>query len=220
MKKYIIVLAIVLGLFVSAQSASASSMHMLTPSSAQEILVSQGYFTLESSHREMRMGIMKFQRENGLRETGTLNVHTRKALKKIQNMPNIVETAVATPILSTLVAAVKAGGLVDTLVWPGPFTVFAPTNDAFAKIPSATLAALLTPEKKPDLVKILTFHVVSGKALSTDLYDGQEITTVQGGKLKVKIMNGKVYINGAQVVLADVKTKNGVVHVIDSVLMP
>jgi uncharacterized surface protein with fasciclin (FAS1) repeats len=185
-----------------------------------EYFIAHGYYADGASMKERRMGIMKFQKENGLRETGSLNVHTRVAVKKSMKLPNIVETAVATPILSTLVAAVQAGGLVETLSTGGPFTVFAPTNDAFAKIPSATLSALLTPEKKNDLVNILTFHVVSGKAFSGDLTDGQEITTLQGGKLKVKITDGKVYINGAQVVLADVKTKNGVVHVIDTVLMP
>ena len=86
-------------------------------------------------------------------------------------MPNIAETAVSNPIFSTLVAALKAGGLVDTIASGGPFTVFAPTNDAFAKIPSSTLSSLLTPEKKSDLVNILTYHVVSGKALSGDLVD-------------------------------------------------
>jgi uncharacterized surface protein with fasciclin (FAS1) repeats len=188
--------------------------------SFHEYLISHGYVSTDASHKEKRMGIMKFQKEMGLRETGSLNVQTRKAIKNATALPNIVEAAIATPALSTLVVAVKAGGLVETLATGGPFTVFAPTNDAFAKIPAATLQALLTPEKKADLVNILTFHVVSGKAMSTDLYDGQEITTLQGGKLKVKIMNGKVYINGAQVVIADVKTKNGVVHVIDSVLLP
>lgn len=183
-------------------------------------LIAHGYYTDGASMKERRMGIMKFQKENNLRETGSLNIHTRVAIMKAMKLPNIVETAVATPILSTLVAAVQAGGLVDTLANDGPFTVFAPTNDAFAKIPSATLTALLTPEKKNDLVNILTFHVVSGKAFSQDLKDGQEITTLQWGKLKVKITDGKVYINGAQVVLADVKTKNGVVHVIDTVLLP
>ena len=166
------------------------------------------------------MGIMKFQKENSLRETGTLNMQTRAAIRKAMSLPSIVETAIATPSLSTLVAAVKAGGLVDTLMNDGPFTVFAPTNDAFAQVPSDTLASLLTPEKKSDLVNILTYHVVSGKALSGDLYDGQEITTLQGAKLKVRITDGKVYINNAQVIMADVKTKNGVVHVIDSVLLP
>lgn len=170
--------------------------------------------------KEKRMGIMKFQKENNLRETGALNIETRKAIRNMMKLPSIAEAAIATPSLSTLVAAVKAGGLVDTLMNDGPFTVFAPTNDAFAKIPADTLASLLTPEKKSDLVNILTYHVVSGKALSGDLRDGQEITTLQGKTLKVRIMDGKVYINGAQVIMADVKTKNGVVHVIDSVLLP
>jgi len=183
-------------------------------------LISHGYITDGASLREKRMGIMKFQKDSKLRQTGSLNIHTRKAIVNAMQLPNIVETAIATPILSTLVAAVQAGGLVDTLATGGPFTVFAPTNDAFAKIPADTLASLLTPEKKSDLVNILTFHVVSGKAFSGDLRDGQEITTLQGAKLKVRITDGKVYINGAQVVLADVKTKNGVVHVIDSVLLP
>ncbi len=142
-------------------------------------LIAHGYYTDGASMKERRMGIMKFQKENNLRETGSLNIHTRVAIMKAMKLPNIVETAVATPILSTLVAAVQAGGLVDTLANDGPFTVFAPTNDAFAKIPSATLTALLTPEKKNDLVNILTFHVVSGKAFSGDLKDGQEITTLQ-----------------------------------------
>lgn len=122
---------------------------------------------------------MKFQRESGIRETGSMNVDTRIALRKAMNLPNIVGTAVATPILSTLVTAVQTAGLVETLSGDGPFTVFAPTNDAFAKLPAETLAALLTPEKKADLTSILTFHVVSGKAFSGDLKDGQEIPTVQ-----------------------------------------
>jgi uncharacterized surface protein with fasciclin (FAS1) repeats len=95
-----------------------------------------------------------------------MTIETRQAIRGMLNLSSIAETAIATPILSTLVAAVQAGGLVDTLKTGGPFTVFAPTNDAFAKIPSATLTALLTPEKKSDLVNILTFHVVSGKAFS------------------------------------------------------
>lgn len=163
---------------------------------------------------------MKFQKENNLRQSGMMDIHTRKAIRTMMKLPSIVETAIATPALSTLVAAVKAGWLVDTLMNGGPFTVFAPTNDAFAKIPADTLSSLLTPEKKSDLVNILTYHVVSGKALSGDLVDGQEIKTVQGKTLKVRITDGKVYVGGAQVVIADVKTKNGVVHVIDSVLLP
>ncbi len=218
-----ILVSAVAPIYVSAGNHTHTSSHMSSSSHTNAFshyLMSHGYYTEWVSMKERRMGIMKFQKENSLRETGTLNMQTRAAIRKVMSLPNIVDTAIATPILSTLVAAVQAGGLVDTLKTGGPFTVFAPTNDAFAKIPSATLTALLTPEKKSDLVNILTFHVVSGKAFSWDLKDGQEITTLQGAKLKVKISDGKVFINGAQVVLADVKTKNGIVHVIDSVLLP
>ncbi len=225
MKNIVIVLTIILGFVLSNQAVSANhhgqdSQNMMMPKIGKEFLVKYGYITESVSMKDYRMAIMRFQLENGLRETWSLNAHTRKAIRKALNLPTIVEAAIATPILSTLVAAVQAGGLVDTLSNSGPFTVFAPTNDAFAKIPAATLWALLTPEKKADLVNILTFHVVSGRAFSTDLKDGQEITTLQGGKLKVKITDGKVFINGAQVITADLKMKNGVVHVIDSVLLP
>ena len=230
MKKSIITLGVasiaLFSVFAPAVSASSHSMGMTSSMSSMkmdatsEYLVSAGYVMKDASMKEMRMGVMKFQKENALRQTGMLNMHTRKAIKKAMMLPNVIEAAVATPALSTLVAAVKAGGLVDTLATGGPFTVFAPTNDAFAKIPAATLTSLLTPEKKADLVNILTYHVVSGKALSGDLVDGQEITTLQGKKLKVTIKDGKVFISGAQVVIADVKVKNGVVHVIDSVLLP
>jgi uncharacterized surface protein with fasciclin (FAS1) repeats len=230
MKKSIIALGVVSSLLLSSLvPASVSAMTHSSPVGSQmsmkkdmslEYLMSAGYIMQGASMKEMRMGIMKFQKENSLRQTGSLNIHTRTAIKKAMKLPTIVEAAIATPALSTLVAAVKAGGLVETLSSAGPFTVFAPTNDAFAKVPSATLASLLTAEGKPALVNILTYHVVSGKAMSGDLKDGQEIKTVQGKTLKVTIKDGKVYINGAQVVIADVKTKNGVVHVIDSVLMP
>ena len=133
---------------------------------------------------------------------------------------NIVENAMGSSDHTTLVAAVKQADLVETLSGPGPFTVFAPTNEAFAKIPKATLDALMTPEKKGDLAKILTFHVVSGAVKAADLKDGQELTTVQGGKLKVSIKDGVVMIDGAKVTIADAMSSNGVTHVIDAVLMP
>ena len=132
---------------------------------------------------------------------------------------NIVETAVATESLSTLVAAVTAGELVETLSAEGPFTVFAPTNDAFAAIQD-TVDTLLMPENKSDLQNVLTYHVVAGSYTAADLSDGMEIETVQGQKLTVSIVDETVTINGAQVVLADVGTSNGVVHVIDTVLVP
>ncbi len=133
---------------------------------------------------------------------------------------DIVDLAVGSDNLKTLVAAVKAGGLVDVLKGDGPFTVFAPTDEAFAALPKGTLEMLLKPENKDKLVKILTYHVVSGKVMSTDLSNGQKAATVQGDKVAVSIGGGNVKINDAKVVAADVKAKNGVVHVIDKVILP
>lgn len=133
---------------------------------------------------------------------------------------NIVENASGSSDHTTLVDAVKAAGLVETLSGPGPFTVFAPTNEAFAMVPKATLDGLMKPEMKADLTKILTYHVVAGDLKAGDLKDGQELTTVQGGKLKVSVKDGVVMINGAKVTIADVISSNGVTHVIDAVLMP
>ena len=133
---------------------------------------------------------------------------------------NIVENAMGSNEHTTLVAAVKQAGLVETLSGTGPFTVFAPTNAAFAMVPKATLDGLMKPEMKADLTKILTYHVVPGALKAADLKDGQELTTVQGGKLKVSIKDGVVMINGAKVTIADVVSSNGVTHIIDGVLMP
>lgn len=133
---------------------------------------------------------------------------------------NIVENALGSNDHTTLVAAVKQAGLVETLSGPGPFTVFAPTNAAFSAIPAATLEGLMKPEMKADLTKILTYHVVAGTLKAADLTDGQELTTVQGQKLKVSVKDGKVMVNGATVTIADVVSSNGVTHVIDGVLMP
>lgn len=133
---------------------------------------------------------------------------------------NIVENALGSSDHTTLVAAVKQAGLVETLSGTGPFTVFAPTNEAFAVIPKATLDGLMKPEMKADLTKILTYHVVPGAVKAADLKDGMELTTVQGGKLKVSVKDGIVMINGAKVTIADVVSSNGVTHVIDAVLMP
>lgn len=141
--------------------------------------------------------------------------NTAKAQSK-----DIVDLAVGNDNLKTLVAAVKAGGLVDVLKGDGPFTVFAPTDEAFAALPKGTLEMLLKPENKDKLVAILTYHVVSGKVMSTDLSDGQKAATVQGQKVSVSIKGGTVKINDAKVIAADVKAKNGVVHVIDKVILP
>ena len=133
---------------------------------------------------------------------------------------NIVGLAVGNEDLSTLVAAVKAAGLVETLSGDGPFTVFAPTNEAFAALPEGTVENLLKPENKDQLIAVLTYHVVSGDAYAKDLSNGQDITTVEGDDVKVKINKKGVMINDAKVVAADVKATNGVVHVIDHVLLP
>ena len=133
---------------------------------------------------------------------------------------DIVDLAVGNDNLKTLVAAVKAGGLVDVLKGDGPFTVFAPTDEAFAALPKGTLEMLLKPENKDKLVAILTYHVVSGKVMSGDLSNGQKAGTVQGGNVKVSINGSTVKINDAKVVAADVKAKNGVVHVIYKVILP
>lgn len=138
---------------------------------------------------------------------------------------DIVETASATPELSTLVTAVEAAGLVETLQGDGPFTVLAPTNDAFAKLPEGTLDSLLKPENKDQLTSVLTYHVISGDITSNQLSNGQVVPTVQGQNLTVEIKDGKVYFvdtNGgkAMVTTADVDTSNGTVHIIDSVLLP
>jgi len=134
---------------------------------------------------------------------------------------NIVELASATAELSTLVTAVKAAGLVDTLSGKGPFTVFAPTNKAFAKLPKTALAYLLDPHNAKDLAKVLTYHVAAGAAVfSKSLKDGEQIKTVEGEDVTAHVGKGGVKINDADVTTADVAASNGVVHVIDSVLMP
>jgi uncharacterized surface protein with fasciclin (FAS1) repeats len=130
---------------------------------------------------------------------------------------NIV--ALASESAKTLAAAVKAADLVTTLEGTGPFTVFAPTDAAFAAI-QKDVESLLKPENKAKLVKILTYHVVSGKHMAAELKDGAELTTVQGEKLKVSVKDGKAMIGGAHVTTADVAASNGVVHLIDKVLMP
>ena len=131
---------------------------------------------------------------------------------------DIVDTAVSAGDFNTLVAAVKAAGLVDTLKGAGPFTVFAPTDEAFAKLPAGTVDALLKDPEK--LKKILLYHVVSGKVMAADVSKMKTATTVEGGSVKIHAMGGKVMINNAKVSKADTECDNGVIHVIDTVLMP
>ena len=133
---------------------------------------------------------------------------------------NIVENAIGSADHTTLVAAVKAAGLVETLSGTGPFTVFAPTNEAFAKLPAGAVDNLLKPEMKGDLTNVLTYHVVPGALKAADLKDGQKLKTVQGKELTVSIKDGKVMIDGATVTIADAVSSNGVTHVIDAVVMP
>jgi len=132
---------------------------------------------------------------------------------------DIVETAVGAGTFNTLAAALTAAGLVETLKGPGPFTVFAPTDAAFAKIPAAALNALLADKAK--LTAVLTYHVVSGTVLAAQVVGLTEAGTVQGGKVAIKVVGGKVMLNGNTTVTAtDIKATNGVIHVIDTVLMP
>lgn len=133
---------------------------------------------------------------------------------------DIVDTAIAAGQFGTLVAAVQAAGLVDVLKGDGPFTVFAPTDEAFAALPAGTVENLLKPENKDQLTAILTYHVVPGKIMSADIAGKTaEVTTVQGSDISVNAMNG-VMVDNATVVAADIEADNGVIHVIDQVVMP
>lgn len=132
---------------------------------------------------------------------------------------DIVAVASGNEDFSTLVAAVKAAGLVETLQGEGPFTVFAPTNAAFEKLPEGTVEDLLKPENKEKLTSILTYHVVAGKVMAADVQPG-EVETVNGAKATIKAEDGKVMIDEATVTATDVKASNGVIHVIDTVIMP
>jgi len=132
---------------------------------------------------------------------------------------NIVEVASSAGSFNTLVAAVKAAGLVETLSGPGPFTVFAPTDEAFAKLPAGTVDDLLKPENKEQLVKVLTYHVVPGQVMAADVVTLTSATTVQGQNLSIDTSSG-VKVNNANVVQTDIAASNGVIHVIDTVLLP
>jgi uncharacterized surface protein with fasciclin (FAS1) repeats len=132
----------------------------------------------------------------------------------------IVEVAASTKGFSTLVAAVKAAGLVEVLSSEGPFTVFAPTDEAFAKLPKGTLESLLEPANKEKLVAILKYHVVPGKVMAKDVVGLSEAATAQGSNIAIKVKDGTVMVDNAKVVKTDIETKNGVIHVIDSVILP
>jgi uncharacterized surface protein with fasciclin (FAS1) repeats len=133
---------------------------------------------------------------------------------------DIVETAVASGQFGTLATALGAAGLVETLKGPGPFTVFAPTDEAFAKLPAGTVENLLKPENKGQLTAILTYHVVPGAVMAADVVEMSEAETVNGKKVKIAIEGGTVMVNDAKVVTADVNASNGVIHIIDAVILP
>lgn len=133
---------------------------------------------------------------------------------------DIVDVAVANGSFTTLVAALKAAGLVETLKSDGPFTVFAPTDEAFAKLPAGTVEMLLMPENKDKLVSILTYHVIGNKVTAAEVIELDSADTVQGQAVTVNVKGNAVMINNAKVIMADVKASNGVIHVIDTVLMP
>jgi transforming growth factor-beta-induced protein len=137
-------------------------------------------------------------------------------------MADIVDTAVAAGSFSTLAAALGAAGLVDTLKGAGPFTVFAPTDEAFAKLPEGTVADLLKPENKDKLTSILTYHVLSGEVMAAKVVtmDGAKVPTVNGASVTIGVKGGVVTVDNAKVVTTDIKTDNGVIHVIDSVIIP
>jgi transforming growth factor-beta-induced protein len=141
------------------------------------------------------------------------------AFAKASSDQTIVEIAAGNKDFSTLVAAVKAAGLADTLGGDGPFTVFAPTNEAFAKLPAGTVETLLKPENKEKLASILTYHVVAAKVMAADVKPGQ-VKTVNGNEFKLAVSDGKVTVDGATVIKTDIVGNNGVIHVIDHVILP
>jgi uncharacterized surface protein with fasciclin (FAS1) repeats len=147
------------------------------------------------------------------------------ATGQVMNAPametkDIVDTAVGAGQFKTLATALTAAGLVDTLKGAGPFTVFAPTDAAFAKLPEGTIAELLKPENKEKLTAILTYHVVSAKAMAKDVQGMSKVKTINGKELSLKVVDGKVMVGDATVTTADIEASNGVIHVIDTVLLP
>ncbi|HEX8984530.1 MAG TPA: fasciclin domain-containing protein [Bryobacteraceae bacterium] len=142
------------------------------------------------------------------------------AMTPAASAADIVDTAVAAGNFNTLVTAIQAAGLVDTLKGPGPFTVFAPSDEAFANLPAGTLETLLKPENKARLQSILTYHVLQGKVMSRDVVKLHAAKTVEGRSVAIKTMNGGVMVNNAHITKADIAASNGVIHVIDAVILP
>jgi uncharacterized surface protein with fasciclin (FAS1) repeats len=222
MKLYALVTGIAVTAFVGG---SVSAMEVMPAEAVMQKDMGAKCLDLKKAKRA---DVRKFQRENGIHATGFVGKLTKaKLLKngcsKVTGVmkKDIVDTAVSVESLSTLVAAVQAADLVATLKSAGPFTVFAPNNAAFAKLPAGTVEGLLKAEKKADLAGILTYHVVAGAYTADKITDGLKLKTVNGKDLTFSLKDGKVMINGSAVVIsANVDTANGVVHVIDSVLLP
>jgi len=178
---------------------------------------------MDTPNREVRVGDhLREDQIMSLKHLTTAAILTATAAvpANAQHSPakNIVETAVAAGQFKTLAAALQAAGLVDALSGEGPFTVFAPTDEAFAKLPPGTVEALL--KDKAKLTKVLTYHVVSGNVPATEVVKLTSATTLSGGTVKLSVMDGKVMVNNAHVIQADVKASNGVIHVVDTVLLP
>jgi len=151
---------------------------------------------------------------------GTANLQAGDEIQKVVTDKDIIDTAVGAADFKTLVTAIKAAELVDTLKGTGPFTVFAPTNEAFAKLPAGTLDDLLKPENKAKLASILTYHVVPGKVMAADVVKLSEAKTANGQSLTIKVKGDEVMVDGAKVTKTDIKCSNGVIHVIEQVVLP
>lgn len=187
-----------------------------------------GYALLGSNKNSDEMTAQTDRMVDSIQDTGrdvkeevqneTMSNETNSKEMEQENQDNIVQVAVGAGNFTTLVAAVKAAGLVETLSGPGPFTVFAPTDEAFKKLPAGTVEGLL--EDKEKLAEILTYHVVSGKVMAADVVKLTSATTVQGQNVKITVHDGSVMINDANVVKTDIPASNGVIHVIDTVLIP
>jgi uncharacterized surface protein with fasciclin (FAS1) repeats len=162
---------------------------------------------------------MKFKSIMGSALAVIVSVMAVSELRADTSKQTVVEIAAGNKDFSTLVAAVKAAGLVETLSGDGPFTVFAPTDEAFKKLPAGTVEDLLKPENKAKLASVLTYHVVSGKVMAKDVKPGA-VKTVNGAEAKIAVEGGKVTIDKANVVKTDIAGKNGVIHVIDAVILP
>ncbi|MDP2385755.1 MAG: fasciclin domain-containing protein [Bacteroidota bacterium] len=158
--------------------------------------------------------------ENNTEVTTEANGAGQSAVQDAVSNPNVVQVAIGSKDHTTLVAAVKAGELVDVLSNAGPFTVFAPTNAAFEKLPAGTVDGLLKPEKKDVLIDILEYHVYVGVIEAEGLTDGRTLGEVNGGNIKISFVDGKPVINGKAHILASIKASNGIIHVIDEVLLP